>query len=47
MLAHAQVSLPSATSRASAFEPVLQAANTVRGISERNWDKNCGILATL
>lgn len=39
MLAHAQVSLLSATSQTSAFEPDLQAASTVRGISECNWDK--------
>jgi hypothetical protein len=43
MLAHAQVSLLTATSRTSAFEPVLQAAATVRGIRERNWDKNCNL----
>jgi hypothetical protein len=47
MLAHAQASLLSATSRTSAFEPDLQAAATVRGIGECNWDKNCSLQATL
>jgi hypothetical protein len=47
MLAHAQVSLLSATSRTCAFEPDFQAAATVRGISECNWDENCSLQATL